>query len=272
MRTTHEATNLTRSLLTLGLLGLALCAGACGGVVSLEWDDDTDYTADEENRNYAADPAEREPDPAITLGAGDEELAGIEGWSEELAAWQLEHPGQDPWADEDDALADAVDDDAANADDATGGGEVVLRSCSEASGGKRGHLTMLQVGHLARRIGIPCGPRLVTAIAIAGAESANYRYRWHRNTGCTTDIGLWQINDYYHPEYAKTNVITNATGMKRISGKGRRWTAWYARNTETFRRYRRSYACDAGQRICGWKRTDNWRQRHCFCDLERCEP
>lgn len=252
-------------LLPLGLLCLALATSACGaGEIDFEWEDDTAYTDEEVNANYTAEPVDHEPEAALTVSAEEDGLTDLEGLDEDLAEWQQQHPGEDPWAD--DVEEELPIDREPGADDNV----VTFGGCGDASGGKRGHLTMLQVGRLARKVGIRCGPRLVTAIAIAGAESANYRYRWHRNTNCTTDIGLWQINDYYHPRYAKTNVITNATGMKRISGKGRRWTAWYARNTETFRRYRKHNACDAAQKICGWKRTDNWRQRHCFCNLSSC--
>jgi len=61
-----------------------------------------------------------------------------------------------------------------------------------------GVLTPDQIGSVARLAGFG-GQNLVTAIAVALAESGGYPLATNYNPGShSTDLGLWQINDYYN--------------------------------------------------------------------------
>jgi Lysozyme like domain/Putative peptidoglycan binding domain len=96
-------------------------------------------------------------------------------------------------------------------------------------------LTMSQVVQLARDAGLPCGEALAIAAAIAGAESGLRGTAVNRNrptAGCpdgSTDVGLWQINDCYHPEVSAScarDAACNAAAMAAISRGGTDWTPW----------------------------------------------
>lgn len=98
-----------------------------------------------------------------------------------------------------------------------------------------GELSLTQVAGLARDAGIPCGEALAAAVAIAAAESRATTNAIGRNgptAGCahgSLDVGLWQINDCYHPEIDRRCAIDaacNAHAMSELSRRGSDYTPW----------------------------------------------
>jgi hypothetical protein len=118
------------------------------------------------------------------------------------------------------------------------------------SNGDRTHLTYLAVATLAEEAGVPCGKSLVTAVAVAAAESGRYQFAFHTNTGCSVDRGIWQINGYYHPTTSRYDLAINAQGMASISKHGTSWSPWW-----TFKKGRHlpflASACAAVETLCG---------------------
>ncbi len=94
----------------------------------------------------------------------------------------------------------------------------------------------VDVAALAHRHGIPFGDSLVTATAIAGAESGFHVNSTNHNRNGTVDKGLWQINSI-HPRWFSYNPDTNAAGMAALSRGGQRWHDWVAYNNGSYRRY-----------------------------------
>lgn len=121
-------------------------------------------------------------------------------------------------------------------------GELGLWSHSALLSGQRfcagapvGELPMARVAALARDAGIPCGEALAGAVAIAAAESRSTTNAVGRNgptAGCaygSLDVGLWQLNDCYHPEIDRrcaVDAACNARAMSAISRLGRDFTPW----------------------------------------------
>lgn len=77
------------------------------------------------------------------------------------------------------------------------------------------------------------GNALVTAIAVALAESGGNTLASHRNTNGSTDYGLWQINTVHRnafpelvPGGAWSDPATNAKMAWSISSHGRNWSPW----------------------------------------------
>jgi hypothetical protein len=126
-------------------------------------------------------------------------------------------------------------------------------SCSPYSGwsnGNKTRLTQYQVAALAHKYGVACGTNLVRAVAITGAESGRYQYRFLRNTNCSLDRGLWQINSGYWPAYSSYAQSTNAHGMYVISSHGTNWHPWVTYNNGAYRSYWTN-ACTAVRALCG---------------------
>jgi len=126
-------------------------------------------------------------------------------------------------------------------------------ACKARSGfseGDRTHLTYLAVATLAEEAGVACGKGLVTAVAVAAAESGRYQFAFHTNTGCSVDRGIWQINGYYHPTTSSYDLAINAKGMAAISKRGTSWSPWW-----TFKKGRHlpflASACAAVEALCG---------------------
>jgi len=145
----------------------------------------------------------------------------------------------DPWA--------AVE----AADEPTSGREP--NGCKQASGFAHGDKTRLSyaaVTELANSAGIECGYDLVTAVAVASAESGRYQYAYLQNKSCTYDRGLWQINSYYWKKYSSYDIDTNTKGMFVISSGGTDFTPWAAYNNGRFGAYWDS-ACFAVGEYCG---------------------
>ncbi len=111
----------------------------------------------------------------------------------------------------------------------------LLSGQSYCPGAAPGPRAALEVARLAREAGLPCGETLVIAVAIATAESNRRSEAVHANgptTGCprgSVDVGLWQINDCYHPAVSRTCALTpecNARAMYDISHHGTTWSPW----------------------------------------------
>jgi len=92
-------------------------------------------------------------------------------------------------------------------------------------------LTDFEIAETAYAVGFGYPSGVVTAVAVALAES---RGRTHvintaGNHPPSRDRGLWQINDYYHPEVTDAmafDPILCATAALRISNGGRDWHPW----------------------------------------------
>jgi hypothetical protein len=128
-----------------------------------------------------------------------------------------------------------------------------IDSCAQHSGIANGNYTRLtpyQVASLAHRYGVACGANLVRAVAISGAESSRYQYAYLRNTNCSLDRGLWQINSGYWPSYSSYLQSTNAHGMYVISSHGTNWRPWVTYNNGAYQRYWAN-ACAAVKALCG---------------------
>jgi hypothetical protein len=73
------------------------------------------------------------------------------------------------------------------------------------------------------------GENFVVAVAVAMAESRCDPAAQGVNPGHSIDRGLWQINDYYHPDVSDTcayDPLCNARAAYRISDSGTDWTPW----------------------------------------------
>jgi hypothetical protein len=93
-------------------------------------------------------------------------------------------------------------------------------------------LTPATVARHARAAGVPCGERLVLAVAVAWGESEGYTRATHYNAfDGSTDRGIWQINSKVWSMYSEACVFDpacNAKAMAAISNNGASWTPWLA--------------------------------------------
>jgi hypothetical protein len=145
----------------------------------------------------------------------------------------------DPWADV------AATDEPSSGRDPSG-----CRMASGIAHGDRTRLSYAAIAALANSAGIKCGYDLVTAVAVASAESGRYQYAYLQNKNCTYDRGLWQINGYYWKKYSSYDIDTNAEGMVEISQGGTDFTPWAVYNNDKFGAYWDS-ACVAVGEHCG---------------------
>jgi len=91
----------------------------------------------------------------------------------------------------------------------------------------------------------------VTAVAVCMAESSGSCSARHTNAGGTIDRGLWQINDYYHPEVSDScayDCSCNGKGALSISSSGSNWSPWATYNSGAYR----SHLSEA-EAVCGAK-------------------
>lgn len=111
-------------------------------------------------------------------------------------------------------------------------------------GGPDGEQPPLALAELGRDAGVPCGEALEIAVAIAAAESGRRGTAINRNgvtAGCpdgSADVGLWQINDCYHPEVSRAcalDAACSAAAMYDISRRGTDWTPWTTYRTGAYR-------------------------------------
>lgn len=91
------------------------------------------------------------------------------------------------------------------------------------------------VARLARAAGFK-GQALITAIAVAGAESGFRSHASNRNTNGSIDRGYWQINSV-HGSQSTFSPTGNARAAYAISSGGRNWRPWVTYNTGAYRRY-----------------------------------
>jgi hypothetical protein len=101
-------------------------------------------------------------------------------------------------------------------------------------------LTPGQIAGYARQAGFT-GPALVTATAVALAESGGRTDATNVNRNGSTDRGLWQLNDGAHPWVSSINwqdPAANARGAKRIydeaGGSFRPWVAFTSGSSAKF--------------------------------------
>ncbi|GAB3896785.1 hypothetical protein GCM10029964_078680 [Kibdelosporangium lantanae] len=83
------------------------------------------------------------------------------------------------------------------------------------------------------------GEDFVTAVAVAMAESRCDPLARGSNPG-SVDRGLWQINDYYHPEVSDAcayDAQCNANAAYRISDGGTDWTQWSTYQSKAYRQF-----------------------------------
>jgi len=100
-------------------------------------------------------------------------------------------------------------------------------------------LTALGVLQLAETAGIPRS-QLATAVAIAMAESGFNPNATNVNTNGSTDRGLWQINNFAHPDVSDACAFDpscNAEAMASISSGGTNWTPWMTYDSGAYRQY-----------------------------------
>jgi hypothetical protein len=72
------------------------------------------------------------------------------------------------------------------------------------------------------------------AAAEGEAESAGRPWATDLNGGASTDKGLWQINNLYHPTLSTYDIRRNVRAAIIISNDGRSWSLWssYVAGTE----------------------------------------
>ena len=102
------------------------------------------------------------------------------------------------------------------------------QQCQSRSISDGDQLSADQLAKLAKDTGFT-GDGLVTAVAVALAESSGWTKAVLVNTNCTKDRGLWQINDYWHPEVSQAQAfdpVSNAKAAFDISDSGSDWSQW----------------------------------------------
>ena len=97
-------------------------------------------------------------------------------------------------------------------------------------------LTMRQAARIVHSNGFT-GLHAVAAVAIIWGESGGDAHAVNvvdhnpaSRAYLSCDIGLWQINSYWHPEVSATCALSascNARAAARISRQGRRWREWW---------------------------------------------
>lgn len=103
------------------------------------------------------------------------------------------------------------------------------------------HLSDLQLARVAKSAGFQ-GEGLVDAIAVALAESDGVTDAVNTtgNHPPSRDRGLWQINDYWHPEVTDAEAFDaarNASAAYGISSRGTKWTQWATWNSGSYRQF-----------------------------------
>lgn len=105
---------------------------------------------------------------------------------------------------------------------------VGYKTCQSVSRSEGDQLSAAQLAKLAKDTGFT-GDGLVNAVAVALAESNGYTKALLVNENCTRDRGLWQINDYWHPEISEQQAldpVQNAKAAYDISDQGTDWDQW----------------------------------------------
>lgn len=100
-----------------------------------------------------------------------------------------------------------------------------------------------QISQYAANAGIKGVDALITAVAIALAESSGNELATHTNSNGSIDTGLWQINSIHkkvHPNWTipwLQNPTNNAQAMAIVSNNGTNWRPWTTYNSGSYRKY-----------------------------------
>jgi hypothetical protein len=100
--------------------------------------------------------------------------------------------------------------------------------CTSVSKSEGDQYSAGQLAKLAKDTGFS-GQGLINAVAVALAESSGFTHALLVNENCTRDRGLWQINDYWHPEVSEQQAfdpVRNAKAAFDISSQGTEWDQW----------------------------------------------
>ena len=103
-----------------------------------------------------------------------------------------------------------------------------------------GRLTPAEIARVAHQAGVPCGDKLVTAVAVGLGESDGVEQATHSNTDGSIDRGVWQINSRAWPEYPEKctfDAVCNAGAMVDISGGGSNWQPWLAFTNQRYQQF-----------------------------------
>lgn len=119
-------------------------------------------------------------------------------------------------------------------------------------------VSMVDTLKFAMKAGMTCDDDLITAGAIAMAESSLIPNNMASNgptKGCpsgSSDYGLWQIDTCYHPKYTAACLRQpdcNAKAMVEVSDSGSDWTPWASFKSGRYKKYVKS-ATTAFQTVC----------------------
>jgi hypothetical protein len=94
-----------------------------------------------------------------------------------------------------------------------------------------------QIAALAHIGGFTGKEQIVTATAIALAESGGDQNATHKNKNGSTDKGLWQINDKAHPDkiaLATSSAIGNAQAAYKVWAEKHSFTPWATFNSKSY--------------------------------------
>jgi hypothetical protein len=116
-------------------------------------------------------------------------------------------------------------------------GAIALGIPSTTAYSNAGQLSLVAVISYAHEAGFSCADELLTAVAIAVAESSLYptirnphpEYGRRFNGSVHADRGLWQISSYWWPEYSDRRADDPASAARiaySISDRGRDFSAW----------------------------------------------
>ncbi|MFI9384406.1 hypothetical protein [Kutzneria sp. NPDC052558] len=121
------------------------------------------------------------------------------------------------------------------------------KTCQSVSRTEGDQLSAKQLAKLAKDTGFT-GDGLVNAVAVALAESSGFTKALLVNENCTRDRGLWQINDYWHPEVSEQQAfdpVENAKAAYEISSEGTAWDQWSTWENGAYK----SFLADAEQAV-----------------------
>lgn len=113
------------------------------------------------------------------------------------------------------------------------------KTCESVSRSEGDQLSAAQLAKLAKETGFT-GDGLVNAVAVALAESSGFTKALLVNENCTRDRGLWQINDYWHPDVSEQQAFDPAQNAKAaydISDQGTDWDQWSTWESGAYKDY-----------------------------------
>lgn len=123
-------------------------------------------------------------------------------------------------------------------------------------------IAYIDLAKLVAEAGFPGGGPQATAIAVISAESGRDPAATNAagNTPPSVDRGLWQINDYWHPEVTDAQAFDPVLATKealRISNGGTSFAPWSAYNNGSYKQYLDAarVALDARARLLALEQT-----------------